>query len=405
MAQKGNHMTQTDERTPAARADAPENLIERATGLRDRLWENAPAADRSRAVSSEDITAITELGLTSLMTPRAFGGGETSISTLVEVTRALGRGDMSAGWVAGVVNAAAFVVALLPEQAQRDVWAENPHARCAGVLAPTGSSVAVDGGVRVTGRWPYMSGVTHADWAFVSVPIDGSLGPGAQIGFVVVPRSDFEIEDTWFVTGMRGTASNTAVLDDVFVPSHRILKLSDYNPAAYQGIYRTNFFSILSIALVGTIVGEVQSALELVIEKAPKRGIATTNYRAQTDSTSFHVQVGEASQILQSALLAVRQVAAELDGRAADPTALASAADSAKTRADLAFAASRAWKAADKLASAHGTSTFAEVNPLERIWRNAAVASRHAGLAERVGYEFYGRALLGLDPTAIGPMA
>lgn len=385
-----------------ADADALE-LVQKANSLREQLTSNAAVADSNRELAKDDVAAMTELGLTSLTTPKRFGGSETSVSTLVEVVSALGRGDMSAGWIAGVSNAAAFVVALFSEQAQAEVWGKNPKVRCAGVLAPTGQSTPAAGGIRLTGKWPYMSGVTFADWVFVTAPLNGSLGPGAEVGFVLLPREDIEVEDSWFVTGMRGTASNTAVLHDVFIPEHRIMRFADYDPNRFEGLYRSSIFSMLNIGLVSTMMGEAESALDLVIVKAEKRSIATTNYRTQTSSAAFQVQLGTAASIVNSARLSLRRLAEDLDAQTQSEVT-ASDADMAKARSDSGWIASECWRAVDMLASAHGTSSFAMVNPLERMWRNTAVASRHAGLSARVGHEFYGRALLGLTAGEIGTL-
>ena len=41
--------------------------------------------------------------------------------------------------------------------------------------------------------------------------------------------------------------------------------------------------------------------------------------------------------------------------------------------------------------------SFADANPLPRIWRDSAVAARHAVVLPVIGYEVYGKALLGRD--------
>lgn len=345
---------------------------------------------------------MTDAGLPTMWAPARFGGGQTSIRTVVDVSRYLGQGDASAGWITGVGNGASWLMGLLSEEAKAEIWDGSGAVRGAGVLAPAGQTEPADGGVRLSGRWSYMSGVTVADWVLVTAPINGTLGPGAELGFLVLPKSDIHVDDTWFVTGMRGTASRTAVADDVFVPNHRILRFSEYSPDAYEGIYRSAIFSVLSICLVGTIVGEAEYALELVADLAPSRSIVTTTYRAQTDSATFQAQIGKAAQLIQAARLTLEHTADAMDeivlsGRTT------SEPEKAQNRADCAFAIKSCWSAVDLLASAHGTSTFAQGNPLERIWRNAGVAARHAGLAVRAADEIYGRSLLGLETQSIGP--
>ncbi|MGM0931777.1 MAG: acyl-CoA dehydrogenase family protein [Actinomycetota bacterium] len=376
--------------------------LEQAQGLRDQLREHAAEADEKRRLNPDDVSAITDAGLTSLWAPAAYGGAETSVRTLVDATRVLGQGDAAAGWIVGVSNAATFVMSLFSEAAKQEIWADGSSVRSAGVLAPSGQSEVVSGGIRLTGRWPYMSGVTVADWTFVTAPLNGSLGPGAELGFVLVPRSDIEIDDTWFVTGMRATASATAVLEGVFVPEHRILRWSEYRPDSYSGIYRSHIYSILNICIVSTLVGEAEHALELVLDKAGSRSIVTTTYRTQTESAAFQVEVAKAAQLIESARLRLSSAAEMMDEIVAEGRP-ATNEQKIRNRADCSFVAQACWEALDTLASAHGTSTFSQSNPLERLWRNAAVGSRHAGLSMRVGNELLGRSLLGLDTQSVGP--
>lgn len=388
--------------TSAPETRASDTAIDHAHSMCDQLRSHAAAADTERHLDPSDVEAITSAGLTSLLTPTRFGGGEASFRTVVETAILLGQGDAAAGWFMGVNNAAAFVFALFSEQAKAEIWAGGAGVRGAGVLAPSGHAEAREGGIELTGRWPYMSGVTVADWIFVTAPLNGSLGPGAELGFVLLPREDITVDDTWFVTGMRATASSTAVIDGVFVPEHRILRWRDYDSSVYQGIYRSHIYSVLNIAIVSTLVGEAEHALELVTGKAASRPIVTTTYRTQAESAAFQVELGRATQIIETARLRMLAVADDLDRIVAESRP-ANDHEKTKNRADCAYVAQACWEAVDALASAHGTSTFSQVNPLERIWRNTAVGSRHAGLSGRVGYELLGRDVLGIETQSIGP--
>lgn len=379
-----------------------EDAVERAKSLRDQLREHAAAADQNRHLDLADVEAITDAGLLSLLAPKEFGGSESSIRTAVEAAIALGEGDAAAGWLMGVNNAGVFVMSLFSERARAEVWADGARVRGAGVLAPSGQSEIVDGGITLSGRWPYMSGVTVADWVFVTAPLGGTLGPGAELGFVLLPRQDITVDDTWFVTGLRGTASSTAVIDGVFVPEHRILRWRDYSAESYGGLYRSHIYSVLNMAIVSTLVGEVQHGLELVLDKAGSRPIVTTMYRTQAESAAFQLQVGRAAQIVETARLRMLAAADDMDKIIAEARS-ATSREKTKNRADCAYIAQACWEAIDMLASAHGTSTFSQTNPLERLWRNIGVGSRHAGLSVRVGDELLGRDLLGIETQSIAP--
>ena len=86
------------------------------------------------------------------------------------------------------------------------------------MLAPTAETVKVAGGYRVTGRWYYNSGSWHADWATLGIPVTDESGEVVNQGLALIPRADCEIEETWFVAGMKSSGSNCMIASDVFVP-------------------------------------------------------------------------------------------------------------------------------------------------------------------------------------------
>ena len=102
------------------------------------------------------------------------------------------------------------------------MWGKDPDALVCGVLAPTAETRKADGGHRVSGRWYYNSGSWHASWAVLGIPITDEKGETVDQGLALIPRSDLEYEETWFVAGMKSTGSNCMIAKDVFVPDHRI---------------------------------------------------------------------------------------------------------------------------------------------------------------------------------------
>ncbi len=138
-------------------------LLDRARHMRPLLQERAAETDALRRLPDEVVAALKEAGLCRLMVPRRLGGYETSIRTYMETIAELGRGCGSTAWVASLLNVCAWLAALFPERAQRDVWGSDPDAWIAGSLAPQGEATPVDGGWRVNGRWPWASGCLHAN--------------------------------------------------------------------------------------------------------------------------------------------------------------------------------------------------------------------------------------------------
>lgn len=393
--------------TMIAPVDAPthDDLVARAAVLREQLAEDAAETDRNRRLTDRSIEGITHGGLLRLMTPKRLGGYETDIRTVLDVTTEIGRGCGSSAWVTGVLNSGNFMIGLFPDQAREDVFADNADARAALVLVvPKTVGKRADGGVRLTAKWPYASGSLHCDWAALNVPVDVG-GDQPVLHTALVPMSDLQVEDTWLVTGMRGTGSNTIVAEDVFVPEHRLLP---FMPAmegerpyerAGEPLYRSSVSGVLQVFLLGSMIGAARTALEYVLEKAPKRSIASSTYAAQQDSVPFQIDVAEAATMIDTAQFHATRIADTVD-RAARLGEPMDVRTRARLRMDAAHAAQRSREAIDLLMTAHGTSAFAEFSPLQRIWRDVSMGSRHGGFGSRIPQEVYGRALLGQDPRA-----
>ena len=208
---------------PGAAATDRAALLERAAAIRPILERNAEQTDTLRRLPDENVRLLTEGGLCRLMVPQRFGGYQTSIRTYIEVMAELGRGCGSTAWVASLVNVCAWLTGLFPERAQQDVWGPDRDAWVAGSLAPNGTATPVDGGWRVTGRWPWASGCLHAQWVACGIHMTNEQGEMTNLGLSLMPVGEVAIEDTWFMAGMKGTGSNTIVAKVVFVPELRFL--------------------------------------------------------------------------------------------------------------------------------------------------------------------------------------
>ena len=382
-------------------AERRAELIARAAALRPQLAAAAAQADRDRRLDDGVIEAVREAGLLRLTAPRRLGGYEADGRALLGVAIELARGCASTAWVVGIMNTASWMAGLYPDAAQAEVWADGPDTGMVGIIPPLAETRRTDGGLIVTGKWPYASGSQFAEWASLGVPIGDGAGAGYQ-GLALIPSDDFTVEDTWHVAGMRATASNTVVVEEAFVPDHRVISLGDALEGNYatehrdEVLYRAPFTGMLTFALTGPLVGMALAALDYVIEKAPKRAIATSIYKAQTDSVGFQVQVAEAAAMINAAQLVAERAATVVDEAALAGVQL-DLMERCRIRMDTAYVAKTCREAVDVLMNAHGTSGFAQVAGIERIWRDVETASRHALSNDGIAREVYGKALLGVD--------
>jgi alkylation response protein AidB-like acyl-CoA dehydrogenase len=396
-------MDATDTEASTAAVPTTEELVRRARGLHALLAANAAQGEADRRVAEESIKAMTDAGLFKISVPKRYGGYETSMRTMLEVSEAVGAADGGTAWVLTLVNVCNWLVGLFPQQAQDDIYGADPGALVSGVLAPTATAVRVDGGWRVTGKWFYNSGSWHATWAGLGIPVTDADGQVVNQGLALIPRTDLSLEDTWFVAGMKSSGSNCLVADDVFVPGHRVMLtppaiLGRYGTehGATEPLYRSALVPVLALVLVGPQLGMGQAALDYVISKAAKKPVSYTFFTAQAESAGFQLQIAEAARLLDTARLHAYRAADDIDDAAARgeyPGYLTRA----RVRSDTGYVAECVTKAIDILLYAHGAGSFADVSPLQRIWRDSATAARHAVVSPQVSYEVYGKALLGVE--------
>ena len=196
-----------------------EELRERIVALSAMLKSLASSVERDRRVPMSSIEALREARYFDIVKPRAFGGLERNFSVLVDLNIDLAKSCASTAWVAGLLAAHQWLVGSFPLQAQRDVWEANPNALVCGSYAPACQALPAEGGYRISGRWSFASGCDCAQWSVCAavLPADGERDKPAP-AFLLVPASDYTIDDTWHVVGLAGTGSKTLMLDDVFDP-------------------------------------------------------------------------------------------------------------------------------------------------------------------------------------------
>ena len=329
-----------------------DELVKRIRELQPLLAANSAQGEQDRRVVEESITALTDAGVFRTAQPRRYGGYETSMRTMLDVSAAVGEGDGGTAWVVALCNVCAWLAALFPEQAQDEVWGDDPDAKVSGVLAPTAEAVKVDGGFRVTGRWFWNSGSWHAGWAVLGIPITDESGAAIDQGLALIPRIDLDFQETWFVAGMKSTGSNCLIAQDVFVPEHRIISV----PAAIEGrygterteeqLYRSAFVPLLALVLAGPQLGMGRKALEIVKEKGATKPISYTFYATQSDSVVFQMQIAEAAMLIDTAHLHAYRAAEDID-RFAELGSYPDMITRTRVRADTGWAIEHITKAID----------------------------------------------------------
>jgi 3-hydroxy-9,10-secoandrosta-1,3,5(10)-triene-9,17-dione monooxygenase len=382
-------------------AEHPEGLLERVRALVPMLRANAQRTEESRRVPEENVEALTDAGVFRMTVGSHFGGYESSVETQFEVLADIASGCPSTSWVATILTAMLWQAGMFPDETQEELFAD-PRLRVASVFAPAGQARPADGGVTVTGRWPFNTGCLNSQWALLTALVADEAGAVAPAS-LLIPYSELTILDDWFATGMAGTGSNTTVADEVFVPAGRVLSLAAALGLDFPSVrnrdaryWNVPFVSFLIAQATGTPVGLARGALDAFMARLPGRSITYTDYADQAVAPVTHLQVGEASMKIFSAEAHAREavrLVSTTPGRGAPVEVRA------RIRAHSGHATALAREAVDILYSASGASAIQANVPIQRYQRDIQALANHALLAPATSLELYGRIACGLEPN------
>ena len=259
-------------------------IIDRATRLVPLIREHAAKTSEDRQVAPAVMKAIEDAGLFKLLVPKRYGGLGANLRTMMETVAEVGRGDGSTSWAVALLNVCTWFATTYSQRAQDEVFGDNPNAKCCGIFTPGSKAERVEGGYMVSGRWAYASGSFAADWGTLGLFLPNTDG-GFTPALGLIPASAWTIEDTWFVTGMKGSGSNTIVVVDHFVPDHRIQTFADLMEARFATPHQDTeplanmvFVPVAALVLVGAQLGLGRAMMDLTLERLPNKPVAYTTY-------------------------------------------------------------------------------------------------------------------------------
>jgi len=357
--------------------------------------------ERARRLPADLAGALRQTGIFSLAVPHAIGGEEASPLELMRAIETVAAADGSAGWCVMVGLGNNVAAGYLNEPGAREVFAD-PTMPSAGIAAPAGAAVRENGGLRVNGRWPFASGITHSDWIWAGCLVMDNGTPrmtphGPEIVHVCMPVGEVSIHDTWHVSGLCGTGSHDVSAADVFVPEHRTFALLDPSGHRPEPLYQMPPLGLFVYQLVCVGLGIARGAIDELVELAQSK-VPTLYTEVLADKAVMHVELARAEAALGGARAFLYDTVEDLwqtvcAGR--EPTArqIALGRIAATHAAETAAAVTRT---VNTLA---GGSSIYSSSSLQRHARDAEALTHHFTVAPHV-WEEAGRVLLGRQPRA-----
>ena len=373
------------------------NIQELAPGITSRVAE----IEAGRRIPPDLVEALRSIGIFRVFVPQSHGGLELDLPAALDVFGALSRIDGSVGWTATIGGGCDLFASWLRRDTYEQVYQNGPDVIIAGSAQPVGTAGSVTGGWRVNGRWPFASGCQHAEWMFGlcvvtdgGKPLSGAAGEGGPplVRGVFLPARDWQIEDTWYVAGLKGTGSHHITLRDTVVSAGNFFDLAQGVPCVPGPLYQA-VLPHLPLMLGANLVGIAEGSLDELVELAKTGRQQLQAALPMRDSETFQGELGRIAAELRAAR-AFLQVQAASHWRHTVAGTLKCEALLTQATQTAIWIATTCVRAADACFALAGSSALYETSPLQRRLRDLHVAAQHHAAQQR-HYVKAGKLLLG----------
>jgi 3-hydroxy-9,10-secoandrosta-1,3,5(10)-triene-9,17-dione monooxygenase len=375
-------------------------LVDQARDLVPVIRDRAPKAEEQRRVPDETNQAFIDAGLYRIYQPARFGGYEAGPRLLLDVAAEIGRGCGSSAWLVTNMAAQGWICALLELETQEELWADDPNTLIASSFPGTDASVtSVDGGIVVDGKWSFGSGIDHADWNNLQVMVPQESGP-PKMAFALVHKSEFEVIDDWFVSGLAATGSRSLIVNEVFIPERRmswsLYMQGGWSPGSeiHQAtVYRLPLWGIGNKLFTGPIFGIARGAVEIMEQHLQtQRNVGGLRLAEQP---SVHLRIAEASAEVDAAWSLLRKDCDEATSLV-EAGEMATLDDRVKWRRNDAFAAKLCVSAVERLFPLAGSRGLSTSSHFMRAWRDIHAAASQITAVWDINALIYGKVRFGM---------
>jgi alkylation response protein AidB-like acyl-CoA dehydrogenase len=383
------------EHSPEALGELPEKARALIPALREREIE----AEAARTLHAETISSIRDTGLFRVLQPQRYGGFGGTLPDMLDVAYEIGRGSSAAAWIFGNVSLHSWIIGMFQKEAQDEIWAD-PDTITSSCLRPVCMAKPVPGGFTISGRWHYVSGADHTQWTVLGILLPAEDG-SKQPAYALVPRSDYKIHDEWHVTGLAATGSKDLIIEQCFVPDHRVMTAAQANSRKPPGaelhdrpLYRVPLFSSFSFFIAAPITGMGRGAVDQYVAMVRDRktaGGAAGGGDLMSNLQAVEMRVDAARALLHRAASDTMAAAASRAGVSTDQRI--------QNRRAQTFAARLVVEAVDELYEASGATGVFIRDPTQRLWRDIHAGSKHFSLNWDAMRIMCGQSSLGIEPT------
>ncbi|MBA58169.1 MAG: acyl-CoA dehydrogenase [Gammaproteobacteria bacterium] len=377
-----------------------EDLVSAAAEIGRSLPERNIEIEKNREIPVDIISSLRRAGIFHALVPKIYGGSEVHPAALIKIIRLVAEGDGAVGWNVMIGTTTGLLAASMPEIEARKIYGSEPGVLTVGVTVPAGRAALVDGGYIVNGRWPFGSGSRHAEWVCGGCTVierDGkkrlAKNGVPEVQLMMFSKDQIELEDTWKVSGLKGTGSNHFSVRDQLVPLGRQVILGSV-PENPEPLYRFPTLGLLALGVSAVSLGIGYRALRAFKELAADK-VPTGTKEKLIENSLAQTAVAKATANLESSEAYMDKVVNDCFRVVADGESL-SKENRNKLRLAAVNTTARSAEAVRFLYQAGGGSSIYEQSQLQRCFRDVHVTTQHIMVAPSI-YEMTGKAEMEYD--------
>jgi alkylation response protein AidB-like acyl-CoA dehydrogenase len=385
---------------PALSDTSVHPLLATAEAMFPRLSARSDEIENARRLPPDLVAELARDGLFRMMIPESLGGMELHPAVSFQVMESISKADASTGWCVMIGAATALSAAWLFEPAARTIFS-RPDIITGGVAAPNGRAERVEGGYRLSGRWPWASGAQHSHWLVGGALVTEGGKPRMvregvpEVRSFFFPQERAVLHDTWFVSGLCGTGSVDMEVKDLFVPDEYTFSLVTQRPHVTRPLYGYAF-GLLGMGIPAVALGIARRAIDELTALSKQKTLVLER-RLLAARPAAQEAVADAEATVRSARAFMMETLHAIHAESSRGPV------SVRARTELRLAMTHATRSAaravDRMYEAAGGTAVFRSNALQRCFRDVHTVTQHA-MVSPATLELTGGLLLGQElPT------